>query len=54
MNCFNGEREIKLREELLNDFGKFLDFIVVKSKDGKIRRFKDYLMSWEITKTDRS
>jgi len=40
--------------ELLNDFGKFLDFIVVKSKDGKIRRFKDYLMSWEITKTNRS
>lgn len=43
LNSKREQNEHKLREECLNSFDRFLDFVYVKEKDGNILKYRDYL-----------
>ena len=51
IDLLNSKREqleyIKLREECLNSFDRFLDFVNVEDKDGIILKYRDYLNRFE-------
>lgn len=43
LNSKREQNEHKLREECLNSFDRFLDFVYVKEKDENILKYRDYL-----------
>jgi transcriptional regulator NrdR family protein len=51
IDILNSKREqleyIRLREECLNSFDRFLDFVNVEDKDGTILKYRDYLNKFE-------